>query len=170
MIQFTSREKYYLFGAGIVCLVFILFQFIFFPVMDRQKRMQQLITEKRKELQQVQTMRQQYLALTGSGTPLPHPGHGSEQNPLSLFSIIEDTAKSAKLSANIEYMQPVFNEGTQKEDDVSVEMKMDNLSMQEVVNFLSGLQSRINIKRFDLQKNNRNLLELIATLAVRQSR
>lgn len=170
MIQFTSREKYYLIGAGMVGLVVILFQFFFFPVMDRQKRMQHLITEKRKELQQVQTMRQQYQALTGSGTPLPPPGHGSEQNPLSLFSIIEDTAKSAKLSANIEYMQPVFNEGIQKEDDVSVEMKMDNLTMQEVVNFLSGLQSRINIKRFDLQKNNRNLLELIATLAVRQSR
>lgn len=169
MMQLTSREKYYLIGAGIICLVFLVCQFVIFPSLDHQKKTQRLVEEKRQELQQVQAMRQRYLALTGSEGSSPQVSKGTGHNPLSLFSTIENTAKSAKLSGKIEYMRPIFSEGAQAENEVSVELKLDGLQMQDVVNFLTSLQDRINIKRFDLQKNDRNLLELMATLAVRQS-
>ncbi len=135
-------------------IVFILLYSIFFvlPTFNRIKVLKTAIPKKEQEVREMETLKTEYLSVKkeySSDETLSKEGE-------SIFSLVERIAKSKGLSENISSIKSVPSSVKEKEDsqEVSVEVKMKNFTMQNLVNYLFTLEnSPYNLKIKEIQIN-----------------
>ncbi len=132
-------------GYGIVFVLLYLL-FFMFPTLNRISFLKQEIPVREQEVGQMQTLKQEYLAAKKEYVP----ASSSTQESESIFSLAERIAKMRGLSGNISSIKPITSSASvrmdssiKKEDfqEASVEVKMKNLSLQNLVSYLYTLES-----------------------------
>jgi len=151
----SRRDKLSLIIGGSLLFVFIVVQFMMFPLIDKRKRLRKTIVSRQHAVQEMQEMQRQYGQLDEQSTGLEQ--QLSQRSPLfSLFSFLEKMATQSKIKDHITYMKPSTVTGDGMFRQVMVEMKLQTIGLQQLVTFLKRIESPENIvalKRISIQEN-----------------
>ncbi len=161
------RDKLALSVAAAVLALFIILQLIIFPVIDRRARLRDLLESKKSGLLELQTLAAEYEALSQNA-------RGNEdqlkQRPkgFTLFSFLDALAGKSGIKQNIIYMKPSTTNLKNSPYTLStVEMKIQSLTMEQLVNFLHGVEiasEMIYIKRMSIAKDDNKGQNLITAV------
>lgn len=151
----SKRDRSALLIGGSLLLAFAVLQLIFFPLLDKRKRLEKTITISEREVKEMQAMQQKYGQLHAQSNSLEKQ-LGKRAAGFSLFSFLEKMATQAKVKEHIAYMKPssVTGEGLLRQ--VMVEMKLRTIGLKQLVAFLEHMESPENVvtvKRISIQEN-----------------
>ncbi|MFW2367397.1 MAG: type II secretion system protein GspM [Desulforhopalus sp.] len=153
--KLNSREKWVLGGGVAFVLGFIVLQLVINPVVDARSKLQKSITRKEQELVDIKLLQQEHLALKNEeGTiqaRIQQRGGG-----FTLFTFLDRQADKAKVKKQIQYMKPSTSEGDDVLDETMVEMKLQQVTLESLVNFLRLVESEKNvvfIRRLSIQES-----------------
>ncbi len=154
-MKVTRRDRMVLIAGSIFVLLFIVLQFGFFPLKDKRERLRRGIEAREKAVEEMKELQVEYRQLHSKANSLLDQLVG-RQNDFSLFSFLEQMAAKSDVKKNITYMKPseTADEGPFKE--VLVEMKLQAITLKQLVDFLQLVESPENVvalKRISVQEN-----------------
>jgi len=155
VMRFEKREKI-LVGLT-ACLVggFLVLQFIVFPFLNKREVLIRGVTVKREALQEMAGLRSMYLAYQ-EGTEGIGQRLGMRPQNFTLFSFLEQAAHRGGMKDHIKYMQPSMSEGAGPFRESMVEMKLDRVTLKQLVAYLHRIESpkdAVRIKRISIKEN-----------------
>lgn len=158
-INLQKRERIIISVAGVVIAVLLILQLIIFPIFDRSTNLQNQISQRAKDLAEMHRLKAEYEALTknlvSNESQLKNRPKG-----FTLFSFLDALAGKSGIKQNIIYMKPSTTNMKGSPYILSiVEMKIDSLTMDQIVAFLHGVETSPNmvwIKRLSLIKGEKN--------------
>ncbi|MDA8139860.1 MAG: type II secretion system protein GspM [Desulfobacteraceae bacterium] len=153
------REKIALSVAGVVLGILILTQLIIFPILNRRDRLEKQIVTRTKQLEEMYQLKAEYESLTKN--QVSNEAQLKSRSPgFTLFSFLDTLAGQSGIKQNIIYMKPSTTNLKGSTFTLSiVEMKIDSLTMNQLVTFLHGVETSPNlvwIKRISLSKGEKN--------------
>ncbi len=155
MPALSTKDRRALAIGASALLIFVLVQFVFFPLLDSRKRLARGIRAKEKGLIEMRAMQKSYGQRSQQNNSLAEqvarraPGFG-------LFSFLEKKAAEAKVKESIAYMKPSDPTGEGELQQAMVEMKLKSVTLRQLVAFLERIESPQNIvaiKRVSIQEN-----------------
>jgi len=164
--RLAKREQIMVAGliAGIVLL--LLFTLLFSPLLDSRERLQKSILKKQTELHNIQALQQEYRALKQHSGDI-RQGLTKRPESFTLFSFIEQQASMVGIKENINYLKPseVESEGPLRES--RVDMKLQKISLKNLVDFLKAVESIenvVSITRISIQEHGKDQDSLNAVI------
>lgn len=168
-INLQRREKIIVAVAGALLVILLLLQLIVFPIIDRREMLGKRIVQKRQALGEIKQLANEYQALT-SGTLSNEARLKNRPKSFTLFSFLDALAGKSGIKQNIIYMKPSSTNLKNSPYSLSmVEMKINNLTMEQLVNFLHGVetsQEMIWVKRVSLARGEKEGQMIDAVLQV----
>jgi hypothetical protein len=155
----SGRERMFIIGAGALLVIFLIYQFVYTPLIKSRDEFQNEIFELENSYGSYDLLAGRYLAARGV-----HDSYRSqllEKKSLSVLTYLENEAQRAGVRENIEYIRP---RGVETKDGIttsSVEMKIDAISATDLFQFLGGIEknrkgliiSYLRLKPFFREKN-----------------
>lgn len=141
MNSLSTREKIIVITGIAVVFVFLVVQFVFFPLMDRKNELERILAIEQDGLHQMATLRDQYLKMTRGVNR--QQAHLSDRSPeFTLFSFLDSRAEASGVKKNIDYMRPF----SQAVDDgpfqlSKVRLKLKNLYLNDFMEFLKQVET-----------------------------
>lgn len=149
------REKLILAAAAVVLGVFIIVQLIMYPIIDRRTRLRRQIVTQTQALEQMSLLKAEYEKLTQHA----HQNEGkikTRPREFTLYSFLDTLAGQSGIKQNIAYMKPSTTNLKGSPFSLSmVELKINALTMEQMVTFLHGIETSQNliwIKRVSIAK------------------
>jgi general secretion pathway protein M len=168
VVKLAKREKA-LVGMAAGCLaVFILFQFLIFPLLDSKERMERGIKTKEAALKEVLTLSAEYQAQQ-KGTQDIAQALSSRKKGFTLFSFLDEAAGAANVKSFIKYMKPSTSPGTGAYQESTVEMKLEGITLEQLMGYVYRIESPndlVNIRRVTISENKKETGYLDAVLQV----
>ena len=167
-MQLAKREKYLISLAVIVIVLALVIQLAIMPFVERRERYNNNVTVKQKNLQEMVSLRQEYLALQ-QGSDIIAQRLASRTKNFTLFSFLEKAAGDAGVKENIKYMKPSASTGKGVFKESLVEMKLEKITLGQMVDYLKLIESPdmlVSIKRISIQSNKKETQYLDAILQV----
>lgn len=155
MLKMSQREKIAVSFAGGALLLFLIFTFVLNPMLNKRERLQKSIRTKEQQLEEMVEIQQKLGAATRKNESITtllktrDPG-------FSLFSFLEQSANASKVKKHIAYMKPADVRGDESLRQSLVEMKLQSVSLQQLVDFLVLIEvpeKVVAIKRISIQDN-----------------
>jgi general secretion pathway protein M len=168
MKRLSRRDRMALIVGLGALLLYAALEFIIFPLHEQNARLVKSIRSKEKALAEMQAMQGQYRKLATRGEDLRQQLTGRPAN-FTLFSFLEQKAAASQVKQNIAYMKPsqTLEEGALKQ--LLVEMKLQAISLQQLVSFLEQIESPENIvavRRITIQENTQTAATLDVVMQV----
>lgn len=166
MKQLTPREKKALGIAGAAVCLFVVFQFMFFPLLDIRNKLVKRLAAREKAVVEMQSLRERFLRInqrTGSLAALL----GQREPGFSLFSFLEQNAAESEVKEHIAFMKPSELMGNEQLRQELVEMKLQAVDLRKLVSFLELIESPqhlVGINKITVQENTREQGTLDVTL------
>lgn len=166
MMQLNQREKFLVGIGGLSLLLFLVVQFIVFPLMDKRAKLTKAVAQREKEIVEMRSMQERYRELSkqsGSLTSLLVKRDAG----FSLFSFLEKNAADSQVKERIVYMKPSESPKNELFKQSLVEMKLQGISLKQLVDFLEKTESTENlvgIDRITIQENTKEAATLDVTL------
>lgn len=157
MANISQRERIYISVAMFALLLFIIFQFALEPVLNKQRSLGKALLRKKSQLVEMQAMQKEFALVSQQSDSIKQilkkraPG-------FSLFSFLERSATGSKVKQSIAYMKPAEVKDDESLKQTMVEMKLQAVSLEQLVEFLKQIESPENIvgiKRISVQENTR---------------
>jgi general secretion pathway protein M len=166
--RLAKREKLVV-GGGIVFVIgFIFFVGLLNPYFEARDKLQRSMQRKQQEVLDMAILQQEYRDLKD------RQGGVLEQLAIrdpkfSLFSFLEQQASDVKVKDRVTYMKPSSTELDDGLRESVVEMKMEEVTLPQLVEFLQKIESTQNvvvIKRIAIQRNRRtqDLLDVVIAI------
>ncbi|HID03842.1 MAG TPA: hypothetical protein EYP18_11675 [Desulfobacterales bacterium] len=136
----------------------LFFQLIFSPLLDSRQNLQKAVVKKQSELQKIQELQQQYRELENQSGDI-RKRISTRSKTFSLFSFIEQQANTVGIKQKIEYLKPSLVEGDGPLVESRVDMKLEKITLTELVKFLQGAESAKNVvfvNRISIQEQSKN--------------
>lgn len=163
--KLEKREKMTV-AIGISFLVvFIILQFGISPYLNARKKLDNSIEKRRAELIELKGLQQEYQGIKKQAGGIKERLQEREAN-FSLFSFLDKQATSSGIKELISYMKPSTIEGDEGLQESVVEMKLQQISLKQLVDFLKLIESPekvVSLKRISIQESGKEkgLLEVI---------
>ncbi len=150
--------------VGIAAL--LLYALVFSPLIDSRHRLQKSISKKQTELRTIRTLQQEYQSLKQYSGDIQQI-LTKRPDSFTLFSFIEQQASLAGIKEKINYMKPsnVESEGPLRKS--RVDMKLQQISLQNLVDFLKVVESEknvVSISRISIQEHGKGQGSLNAVI------
>ncbi|MFH0784262.1 MAG: type II secretion system protein GspM [Pseudomonadota bacterium] len=164
----TTRERWVLSCGLIFILCFVVFQTVVVPFFEARSNLALSIERKKQELVKIKELQQEYRALKMVESDVQvriavrEPG-------FALFTFIDRQAEKAKVKKQISYIKPSTGSAEQALHETSVEMKLQQITLESLVNFLLLIESPkdvVFIRRISIQENGTGLGYLDAILQI----
>jgi general secretion pathway protein M len=153
--RLEKREKWILLFGIFFVTGFIVLQAIVLPYMEARKTMTRSLSRNESELVEIELLRQEYLDLKSRQGDIEK--RLAERTPgFSLFSFLEEQAAATKVKNRVTYMKPTANEIDEGFNESIVEMKMERVTLDQLVAFLVKIESEekiVSIQRISIQEN-----------------
>ncbi len=152
------REKIMIYAAGAILGCFLIAHIIIFPILDGRTSLENQIKSRTSELQEMRELKAEYESLTKD---LNSSEARLKLRPkeFTLFSFLDDLAGKSGIKQNIENMKPSTSNLKGSPYTLSmVEMKMNSLTMEQLITFLHGVETSPNmiwVKRISITKGER---------------
>jgi general secretion pathway protein M len=158
-VNLQQREKLAIAIAGAALLLFLVFQLLIFPLIDRRDRLRKEIITKTEDVQTIQNHKTEYLSLSRSSVGMENRIK-KRPKTFTLFSFIDRLAGKSNIKKNIIYMKPsTANIKNSSYKLSTVEMKLNALTMDQLTTFLHGVEDITNvvwIKRISITRDDKN--------------
>ena len=163
------RDRMALSILGVAIGLFLIVQLIIFPILDRRDRLQRQIVTKTEALHEIGLLASRYQSLTrneqNNEARLKRRPKG-----FRLFSFLDGLAGQSSIKPNIIYMKPsTANIKNSPYTLSTVEMKINGLTMEQLISFLYGVETSPNmiwVKRISIARGEKEEDLLNAILQV----
>jgi general secretion pathway protein M len=162
-MNLSQREQRVLIGAGAVVLLLILYVTVD-SVLQGYEGLETKIAKKREEVENLTQLRVEYMEAHKQLEEIKAKLDRMEKG-FSVLSFIEDLAKKQNIRENIGSVKPKTLPLNDDYDESIVELKMDNVSLSELVDFIykvenSGHLLKVKRLRIKTRYDNRDLLNV----------
>ncbi len=162
-INLSQREQRVLIGLGAFIVLMILY-FSVDSVVQKYDKLESKIAKKREEVENLTRLREQYMEAHKQLADIKAKLDKMEKG-FSVLSFIEDLANKQNIRENIGSVKPKKIPLNDDYDESIVELKMDNVSLSELVDFIykienSGHLLKVKRLRIKTRYDNRDLLNV----------
>ena len=163
--KLAKRERFIL-GFGVVFVTgFVLLQSLVLPYLEARETMIRSLNRNEKNFADIQLLRQEYLELKSKQVDIKKR-LANRSSGFSLFSFIEERAAGTQVKDRVTYMKPSANVIEEGFNESIVEMKMERVTLDQLVSFLKEVESEemiVSIQRISIQENSqdRGLLDTV---------
>lgn len=167
MKRLSAREKTVLVWGGSVAVGLLAYSLLLSPAVERLAVLEKAIAQKEKDLQEIRALRKDYAELQGRLRQID--GRVSPRGNFSLLTFLEGVANQTQVRTHIASMRPQASPLEEGYQESSVEMRIDNITLQQMVDFLSsveGSQHLLRIKRLQIKTKFANPKFLDAQLII----
>lgn len=153
--KLTKREKYTVYALSGAIFLFIIFQFIVFPSIDKRKRLKRTLQVKEDVILEMIALKSDYDAIE-KRTNLAKARFESREKGFTLFSFLDRLTGKAKIKEYVTYMKPSTTVQKDSSYKISqVEMKFKGLTLKQLTTYLHMVETSKNIvyiKRLSISK------------------
>ncbi|MBE0584908.1 MAG: type 4a pilus biogenesis protein PilO [Desulfofustis sp.] len=166
--RLARRERFFV-SAGVLFVVcFLLFVGVVSPYLEAKKTLERSLLRKEQEVLDMAILQQEYRELKSRQSGVVEQLK-SRSPQFSLFSYLEKQASEVKVKDRVTYMKPSSSDLDDGYMESAVEMKMEEVTLGQLVDFLTQVESVENvvvIKRIAIQKNKRteDLLDAVISI------
>ena len=164
--KLARREKYSIYAlSGVICL-FVVFQFIVFPFLDKKERLERTLQAKTDILEKMTALQSEYNTIK-KRTELSKSRFEKRDAGFTLFSFLDKLTGKAGIKNHVTYMKPSTSVQKNSPFKISqVEMKLQGLTLQQLTSYLYMVESSknmVNIKRLSISKTGKieNLIDAV---------
>ena len=153
MIRINPREKRALVAGGCAVAALLIYLLVVSPYMSAMERLDRRIERKTEELREVLALQEEYFRLKEKTEILEKMVRSTPG--FSLLSYLENLATKNEMKKQIAYMKPLTTPGNEKYRESSVEMKLESITLTQLVNYLYEVEQSkqpIRIKRINIAK------------------
>ena len=157
-IKLTKREKYYVFAGVSFILIFLIIQFALFPFLEAKAKIKRSVQTNEKALKEIILLSSEYQELRKDSQHIQR-ALALRKKDFALFSFLEKQAGRAGVKANIKHMKPSTSTTTGPYKESSVEMKLEDITLKQLVNYLYFVESPeylVRIKRLSIRQSKGN--------------
>ena len=158
----SDREQWVLKIGTLALLIFLVLEFLLFPLDSRVKRLERSVRTKERDFTELRTIADKYKRL-------PQPSRaGRSGETFNLFSMLESQVAKSGLMDKVEYMRPGAIQLDTAREERWVEVKANRVTLKEMTALLYNLESSargVYIKRLSARKDG-DYLTLILQPAV----
>ncbi|MBU1903886.1 MAG: type II secretion system protein M [Proteobacteria bacterium] len=152
-MKLGKREKFLVSLVSCCIAVFLLFQFIIFPFLDKREVIKRGIEVKRDGLKEMASLRTEYESYKKGAAGLQSYLMRREKS-FTLFSFLEQAAGQAKVKDHIKHMKPSASRVSGRFKESTIEMKLDEINVKQLVDYLYLIESPenvVSIKRISIK-------------------
>jgi general secretion pathway protein M len=168
MRQLSQKDRRALIICATALLLFVVIQFVLFPLMDERKQLLRGISSREKALLEMRLMQQEIRQVSSQSSSLS--GQVARRSPsFSLFSFLEQKGEQAQVKENILYIKPSNTEEEGELRQVAVEMKLQGVPLDRLVALLKLIESPeqiVAVERIAIMTNKKEQGGLDAVLRV----
>jgi general secretion pathway protein M len=164
--KLARREKYSIYAlSGVICL-FVVFQFIVFPFLDKRERLERTLQAKTDILEKMTALQSEYNTIK-KRTELSKSNFEKRDTGFTLFSFLDKLTGKAGIKNHVTYMKPSTSVQKNSPFKISqVEMKLQGLTLQQLTSYLHMVETSknmVNIKRLSISKTGKleNLIDAV---------
>jgi type II secretory pathway component PulM len=162
-MKLEERDKKMLMFGGAAAAVILLYALVLAPLASELSRKRELIPRKEKDLVEMKALRTQYLDIQQR---LQEAQAAAEKRG-PLLTDIESITKRANLSGKIVSLKPQAGVQTEGFRESIVEVKLDNITLYDVVNYVFLLEKEtLRIRKLQFKPRYDNPKLLNATILV----
>jgi type II secretory pathway component PulM len=157
--KLTPRERRVIFIGSIFVVVLFILQLLVVPFFEARKNLVLAIERKQQELIQIKGLQKEFQALKRTEKQLQEK-LAARAPRFSLFAFVERQAEQANVKKQISYIKPATVAKEQTLHEVSVEMKLQQITLDSLVHFLRLIESDedvVFIRRIAIQENGNGL-------------
>ncbi len=167
-MRLARREKYFVSIAICTLALFLLLEFVLLPFFETRRRLQRGIKAKEEGLQEMVALSNTYRARKKAYREIAL-ALSRRNKGFTLFSFLDRAAGEARVKDHVKYMKPSDSEGTGPYKESMVEMKLENITLTQLVDYLHRIESEkdlVSIKRISIKTNRKSSVYLDAVLQV----
>ncbi len=162
-MKLEERDKKVLIFGGAAAAVILLYALIFAPISSDLSRKRDLIPRKEKDLAEMKVLRTQYVEIQQRLQELQ--AAAAKRGPL--LTDMENFTKQANLSSKIVSMKPQAGVETAGFKESIVEVKLENITLYDIVNYVYLLEKNtLRIRKLQFKPRYDNPKLLNATILV----
>ncbi len=154
-VKLNRREKIGVAAAAGAVVVFLLMQFLIFPLFEKNDRLSQTISTRTRELEQIRELQARYRE-TAAKSEQMQQRLKTRRRGFTLFSYLEALAGRTGVKSHIAYMKPSSSPIKDNAYRLSlVEMKLQDVTMAQLLAYLHGIETSrdmIDIRRLSISK------------------
>ena len=167
-MKLARREKHFVSVAVLFIAIFLLFQFLIFPFFETRGRVQRGVKAKEDGLKEILRLSSEYQRYRGGSQGIKQI-LARRNKGFTLFSFLEKAAGDAEVKAHIKYMKPSTSIGHGLYKESLVEMKLEEVTLQQLIGYLYRIESPdnvVSIKRISIKETKKRSDYLDAILQV----
>ncbi len=162
-MKLEPRDKKILIIGGAVAGIILFYAFVFSPLTEDLSRKRGLIPKKERELAEIRVLSEQYLEMQRRLQQAQ--AAAGQRGPL--LTEIENITKRAALSGKIVSLKPQAGAQTEGFKESIVEIKLDNLTLYDIVNYVHLLEkAQLRVRKLAFKPRFDNPKLLNSTLLV----
>lgn len=140
MMRLTRRERLLAIASATVTIVWTLYAFAIKPATVRVQTLERVLPEKQRELEQLRASSEEYIQLRQTLADV-HSRMASVSPGFELPAFLESLLGRHKLSESLVLMKPRMLQIDRDYSETIVEMKLENVRLSVLVEFLSEVES-----------------------------
>jgi general secretion pathway protein M len=156
--KINKREKYIIYGVAGFLGLLIIIEFIVSPFFEYRNRLHRSLEAKKVVLKDMRRLQADYETLTKK-TQLSKDQFSRREKGFTLFSFLDQLAGRAGIKDRISYMKPSKTAEKNSKFKISrVEMKIDAITLKQLVDYLHGVETSKNtvtIKKISISKKDK---------------
>jgi len=167
-MKLARREKYFISIAAVSISIFLLFEFLIFPFLEKRERIQGGLKAKEERMREIVMLGAEYQAIKKSSQVIDQLLAGRKKG-FTLFSFLDRAAGEAEVKDHIKYMKPSTSKGKGPYKESIIEMKLNAITLNQLVGYLYRIESPenvIKIKRVSITENKKESGYIDAVLRV----
>jgi general secretion pathway protein M len=166
--KLEKREKHLVVAGGFFLVCLALFHFAVSPLLNARQQTQRAVIQKKEDLIQIRQLQEEYHKLRNQAVDIQNSLQKRSPS-FTLFSFIEERATKAGVKQQISSMTPSTSVGAGLLQESRVDLKLEQISLQQLVDFLQQIESTddvVMIKRISIQGNSKEEATLDAVMLV----
>lgn len=163
--RLESRERLFLLLGVVFVVCFLIFQMVVTPYLEARQILERSLQRRQNELLEMSILQKEYQDLMQrQGVITRRIEQRSPQ--FSLFSFLEQQTTVVDVRNRVTSMKPATTELEDGLEESAVEIKLDGITLKQLVDFLVRVESEENVivvKRLAVQKNQKesDLLDVV---------
>jgi type II secretory pathway component PulM len=162
-LKLEQRDKKTLIIGGIAAAIILLYVFVVSPLTSDLTRKRELLPKKERDLVEMRVLKDQYLEMQQRLQQAQ--ATAAKRGPL--LTEIENITRRANLSSKMVSLKPQAGVQTEEFKESIVEIKLDNVTLYDIVNYVYQLeQDGLRIKKLNFKPRYDNPKLLNSTILV----
>jgi general secretion pathway protein M len=163
-----GREKLVIIAGGVVVALVLFYRFGLSPALERLRTLDRLVAVKERDLHEMKTLRETYLAQKGLMEEV-NRSLAQRGQDFAIFSFLEELANKTGIKNNIIYMKPALTTPGELFRESSVEMRLEGIALQQLTRYLYDIEQApqlLRIRRMHIKPRPANPDQLDVTFQV----